>query len=94
MNVATSGQWNEERLYVLQTLEDLKKEAREEAMAAAVERAGVIAKAEKDIANAHIKIRKLEGAHSWQRTKLYITTAVLSVVGAIAFELFKKWLGK
>lgn len=90
--IETSGEWREARLYVLQTIEDLKKEAREAEVAAAVERVSKIDKAEKDIKMAHDKIRKLETAGSWLKTKNYLMTAAISVGGAIAYEYIRTWI--
>jgi hypothetical protein len=99
--VNTSGEWREERLYVLKTLEDVKAEQRRISEAAAVERATVIEKGQRDIGAAHDKIRALETSAAENRSedshlkiKNWIMTGLLSSAAAIVFELFKWVLTK
>lgn len=98
-SIPTSGEWREERLYVLKTIEDLKQEQRRALEAAAVERSAMaverktaIEKGARDIKAAHDKIRTLETTDSASRLKLWIMTTLLSVAGAIAFEVLRAWL--
>jgi hypothetical protein len=85
MSVEPPREWNEARMYVLQTLDDLKQEQRRQAEEAArsSEAAAVLSevkmdKASKDIQAAHNKIRSL-------RLKNWIITAVAVVL----FEVVK-----
>jgi hypothetical protein len=93
--------WSEERLYVLNMIEDLKAEQRRQAEAAAAARAKLEEKAqrdaeraEKDMHAAHDKIRALEQSGAGLRLKNWLMTLALSGAGAIAFELAKAWLAK
>lgn len=86
----TSGEWKEERLYVLKTLEDVKAEQRRQIEADAIMRQTTAVKAEKDIKAAHDKIRLLEG----MKLKIWILTAALSVTVALLFEFLKAYLRK
>ena len=87
--IETSGEWREERLYVLQTIQDLKEDLRKQSEAAAVERASVIEKGVRDIKEAHIKIRVLETTDQRLKLKNWIMTGALSATAAVIFELFK-----
>ena len=87
--IETSGEWGEERLYVLQTIQDLKEDLRKQSEAAAIERANVIEKGVRDIRAAHIKIRALETTDSHLKMKNWVMTGALSATGAVIFELFK-----
>jgi hypothetical protein len=86
----TSGEWREERLYVLKTIEDLKAEQRRQIEADAIMRQVTAVKAEKDVKAAHDKIRVLEGT----KLKNWILTAALSVTVALLFELLRAYLHK
>ncbi len=92
MNVESSGQWNEERLWVLRTLEEIKAEQRRQAREAAADRASLLERASLDIRRAHDKIRALESADRTLRLKNWIMTVVLSCSGAVVFEVVKAWL--
>lgn len=86
----TSGEWKEERLYVLRTIEDLKTEQRRQIEADAVMRQITDVKAQKDIKAAHDRIRALEGT----KLKNWILTAALSTTVALLFELLRAYLHK
>jgi hypothetical protein len=97
----TATEWREERLYVLNMIEDLKMEQRRQLEAAAVTRANIEEKAQKDIHSAHDKIRALEEADketrsedSHLRIKNWIMTGVLSAGAAVVFEVLKWVLTK
>lgn len=86
----TSGEWREERLYVLKSLEELKAEQRRQIEAEAVMRQTTAVKAEKDIKAAHDKIRALEGTE----LKNWILTAALSCAVALLFEVVRTFVHK
>jgi hypothetical protein len=87
--IQTSGEWREERLYVMRTIEAMQEELRTQSIAAAVLRETQMAKAQKDINFAHDRIRTLESARSLLRMKNWIMTAVLSALVTVLFELLK-----
>jgi hypothetical protein len=91
-DVQTSGEWREERLYVLKTIEDLQTEQRRQSEQAAVTRASLAEKAQRDIKAAHDKIRALESSGGALRMKNWIMTALLSGGAAVLFEVVKAWL--
>lgn len=90
----TPGEWREERLYVLNTIEELKTEQRRQSDAAAVMRQSIEQRAMCDIKSAHDKIRALEGTRSYLRMKNWAMTAALSTLVAMLFELLKAYLRK
>lgn len=79
--------WQEERLYVLRTLEDLKEESRRQSEAAAVSRETIEKRAERDIKAAHDKIRALESEGIGMTLKNWILTLIVGAAGAIILEL-------
>lgn len=85
----SSGSWNEERLYVLRTLEEIREEQKKQIAEMIAERAALLVKAQKDIQAAHDKIRTLESAGSHLKTKNWIMGAALSGIGVVIFELAK-----
>jgi uncharacterized membrane protein len=87
-----TADWREERLYVLNMIEDLKAEQRRISEEAAVARVNVAQKLKKDVHEAHEKIRALEGSKTELRLKIWLMTLVLSASGAVAFELVKALL--
>jgi hypothetical protein len=86
------GLWQEERLYVLRTLEDLKCEQKRQAESTAADRVALLEKAARDIKAAHDKIRVLEGSGHSLKLKNWIMAAVLSGISVFLFELVKAWL--
>lgn len=104
----TFTEWREERLYVLRSLEDFKDELRRQAEAAAVLRDKLEEKAQKDIFQAHEKIRTMQTAEKETQKKIraledsntglglknWALTLALGGAGALAMELVKWWLGK
>jgi predicted XRE-type DNA-binding protein len=90
----TFTEWRDERLYVLNMIEDLKMEQRRQLEAQAVTRATIEEKAQKDINSAHNKIRTLEEADSHLKIKNWIMTGVLSSGAAVVFEMLKWVLTK
>jgi hypothetical protein len=88
----TTADWREERLWVLNTIEDLKTEQRRISEEAAVVRENVSKKLKKDVWEAHEKIRALELSRATLRLKNWLMTLALSAAGAIAFEVIKAWL--
>jgi hypothetical protein len=96
MSTETSGEWREERLFVLRAIDDLKAEQRRQIESEAVMRQTVVSKAEKDINAAHSRIRVLEDASKEQSKqsgiltiKNWVMAAVLSAGGVVTFELIK-----
>ena len=90
--IYTRRLWEEERLYVLQTLADLKGEQKRQGESAAAERAALLEKAVRDINVAHDRIRKLEDAKTSLRVKNWAMALALSGIGAIVFAIFEKLL--
>jgi ABC-type bacteriocin/lantibiotic exporter with double-glycine peptidase domain len=87
--IQTSGEWREERLYVMRTIEQMQEELRNQSVAAAVLQQTQMVKAEKDIHFAYERIRSLESVRSALRMKNWIMTAVLSFLVTVLFELLK-----
>lgn len=105
MNAAASNNpptaYREERLYILHMLEDLALRLERSSEAAAVFRAKIEEKAErdankaaKDLRSAHDKIRALETTGVTMGVKNWVMTVALSICGAIAFEIVKEWMAK
>jgi hypothetical protein len=88
----TTGQWNEERLWVLRTLDEVKAEQKRLAEAAAVDRSSLIEKGARDIKAAHDKIRALESSGVTLRLKNWLMMLALSGIVALAFEVVKAFL--
>lgn len=90
MNPELSGEWREERLYVLRAIEDLKAEQRRQIESEAVMQQTVTTKATKDITAAHDKIRALETAEGILTIKNWVMATVLTTASSVAiFELIK-----
>lgn len=87
--VTTSGEWREERFYVLRSLDTLQQELRRQSEQAAMLRETAMAKAQQDIRAAHDKIRSLESGRNVLRLKNWIMTALLSTFIVLIFELVK-----
>ena len=94
MTVESSGQWRDERLYVLKTLEDLQQEMRRQAQAEAVLKQEQVGRSREDIQAAHVKIRHLEESAASLRMKNWIITASLSAIVTVIFEVVKGYLHK
>lgn len=100
MNPPTSfGSWNEERLYVLRTLEEVRDEQKKQIAEMAAERSAMLVKGQKDIQAAHDKIRVLESSgHQLEmkkhklEIKNWLMAALLSGVGLSLVELAKYFL--
>jgi hypothetical protein len=93
--------WHEERLYVLNMIEDLKAEQRRQSEAAAAARARAqektdleAAQSRKDIQAAHDKIRALERTNTILTIKKWVMSLILGAAGAIAIELIKFLLSR
>lgn len=89
--VETSGEWREERFYVLRTLERLEGELKE--------KSEHIAKHEdreqryiKDLNEAHTRIRALQSSVKSARVKSWAATAAASFLGVVLIELLKSFL--
>lgn len=98
MTTESSGEWREERLFVLRAIDDLKAEQRRQIEADAVIRQTLMAKAEKDINNAHSRIRALETSSTEQAKqggiltiKNWVMAGILSAVFVVAIEIIK-WM--
>ena len=86
--------WHEERLYVLNMIEDLRAEQRRQLELVAMERAAILDKARRDIRAAHDKIRALERTNTILTIKKWVMSLILGAAGAITIELVKWWLSK
>ncbi|MGH9780911.1 MAG: hypothetical protein ACRD33_03750 [Candidatus Acidiferrales bacterium] len=87
-----TGEWLEERLYVLRTIERIEAEQMRLMLRAEAERTAIVEKGVRDIRAAHDKIRALEKSGHALRMKNWIMTLALSGVAAIAFEVVKALL--
>jgi hypothetical protein len=92
--VETSGEWRDERLYVLRTLEAVQQEQHRQLEATLLMSQTQMVKASQDIKAAHDKIRILESSGSSLKIKNWIMTALLSVIVMVLFELVKGYLHK
>lgn len=100
-DVPTSGEWREERLYVLKMLEDLKAEQRRQIQDEAVMKQSLLAKAQKDIDSAHDRIRVLENASTEESKvgeiltiKNWVMAGMLSGAFVVIVEVLKWVLTK
>jgi hypothetical protein len=84
MEGRTSGEWDQERLYVLRTLDDLKAEQKRLGDLAAAERAAVLEKQTRDIKAAHDKIRDLQNSKTVLKTKTWLLGGALAVLFEVA----------
>lgn len=89
--VETSGEWREERFYVLRTLERLESELKEktEHIAKHEDREE---KYTKDLNEAHARIRALQSSVKTARLKSWAATAAASFLGVVVIELLKSYL--
>lgn len=89
--VETSGEWREERLYVLRTLERLEYESKQkiEQIAKHEDREE---KYRKDLNEAHTRIRALQASIRTARVKSWAATAAASFLGVVVIELMKNLL--
>jgi len=95
MTPETTGEWREERLFVLRAIEDLREEQRRQIEAEAVNHQAVAIKAAKDIKAAHDKIRALENSGTVLTIKNWVMATVLTTVSSVAIvELVKLVLHK
>lgn len=83
-----SGEWREERLFVLRQLEQLTGDHQKlgEALAAAKDREEKLLK---DLNEAHTRIRALQAAVRTARLKAWGATAAASFLGVIVVELVR-----
>lgn len=89
--MSDTGTWDQERLWVLRTLEEVKAEQKRLAERAAADRAALIEKAQRDIKAAHDKIRALETTGVTLRLKNWLLLLALSSVGTLLFELAREF---
>jgi hypothetical protein len=94
MSVETTGQWRDERLYILKSIEELQQEMRRQAQAEAVLKQEQVGRSREDIQAAHDKIRHLETSAASMRMKNWIMTALLSFIGAGLFEAVRWYVGQ
>jgi len=90
--VDTSGEWREERLFVLREIDRLEREGKERTVDLALLRTRVeekAGKAEFDVHQAHEKIRALERSRSSIKLKLWATSAAASFLGVVVIELLR-----
>jgi hypothetical protein len=90
----STAEWREERLWVLNAIEDLRTEQRKLLEAEAIRRVNVEEKGQKDIQAAHDKIRAadekirvLQNVKTELRLKNWVMTIALGASGAIIVEL-------
>ena len=81
------GTYDQERLYILRTLDQLEIEVRQLSEDAAVDREGKLAKAEKDVHALGAKVRTLENQRSMLTIKEWIKTSLLTGAGVVLIEL-------
>lgn len=84
--VETSGEWREERFYVLRTLDRLEGELKEKTEQLAVHRDRE-EKSKGDLNEAHARIRTLQGAARIAWWKVWAP-----VIGVIVLELLRHFL--
>lgn len=89
--VETSGEWREERFYVLRTLERLEGELKEktESIAKHEDREE---KYTKDLNEAHARIRALQSSVKTARLKSWAAMGAASFLGVVVVELLKSYL--
>lgn len=87
----TSGEWREERFYVLRTLERLEGELNKktEAIAKHEDREE---KYRKDLNEAHSRIRALQATVKSARVKSWAATAAATFLGVVVIELLKTFV--
>lgn len=85
-------EWREERLYVLETLNDVKMEQKRLAEQAAADRATMLTTGTRDMNAAHEKIRALETTGRTLTIKNWLMGLLLSAGGIALFELLKALL--
>lgn len=92
MTPETTGEWREERLYVMRAIEDLKAEQRRQIEAEGVTHHIVAVKAAKDISAAHDKIRVLENTGTILTIKNWVMATVLTTASSVAIVELVKWV--
>jgi hypothetical protein len=92
MSPETTGEWREERLYVLRAIEDLKAEQRRQIEAEAGTHHIVAVKAAKDIGAAHDKIRALESTGTILTIKNWVMATALTTITSVAIVELVKWI--
>ena len=91
--VETSGEWREERLWVLRELERLSAAVEQKAAELAVHEDRE-EKQKVDINQAHAKIRSLENSKRQAQLKVWIFSGAASGLMVIVVELLKLLLAK
>jgi hypothetical protein len=89
VTIESSGEWKEERLFVLRALERIDAEQRRQIDAENMLQQTVAVKAAKDIGAAHDKIRKLESEKSGLAIKNWVMAALIYGGGIALIELVK-----
>lgn len=92
--VDTSGEWREERLFVLREIERLDRSSNERAAEMAIYRDRVEGKQKQDIDQAHAKIRTLQQSKINANLKVWATSAAASFLGILVIELLRIVLKK
>jgi len=87
----SSGEWREERLYVLRAIEDIRAEQRRQIEAETLMRQTIVLKAAKDITAAHEKIRALETAGTVLTVKNWVMATLLTTASSVAIVELVKW---
>ena len=83
------GTWEQEGLWVLRSLDELREDVRRQHEAQAVTIQADLAKAQADLNALHSKMRTLETQRVALVTRNWVTTAALSAAVALIFELLK-----
>lgn len=86
--VETSGEWREERFYVLRTLDRLEDELKRNNAQLAVHSDREV-KSKEDLNVAHARIRSLQGSAKTARLKSWAATAAASFLGVVVIELMR-----
>jgi VIT1/CCC1 family predicted Fe2+/Mn2+ transporter len=86
--VETSGEWREERFYVLRTLDRLEGELKEKTKEIAKQE-DRDEKRRLDMNEAHARIRGLQSAAKTARLKSWAATGAASFLGVVVIELMR-----
>jgi len=86
--VETSGEWREERLYVLRTLDRIEVELKQKTAQLAVH-GDREEKSKQDLNEAHARIRALQGAARTARLKSWAANSAAAFLGVVVVELLR-----
>lgn len=86
--IETSGEWREERLWVLKEIERLNEESKHKTEQIAIHEDRE-SRYRKDLNEAHARIRDLQSSVRTARVKSWAATAAASFLAVIVIELVK-----